>query len=167
MRATAYLQRAYGHRRALTALLSRVAKDVPDTSTLQTIAKLPHPRMVIVLLDRLASYCAEKESLYQTTKFRYGLYEFALLRACDDALRATQLLPNYAKCWLRAGESICLPRHAVVAVDLRFIFAFLVSSAPCSELGAAWPCLASARCTGLWECKRRLLHTSGNRWPTS
>ncbi|CAN0502620.1 unnamed protein product [Discosporangium mesarthrocarpum] len=27
-------------------------------------------------------------------------------RACEDALRATQLLPNYPKCWLRAGDAL-------------------------------------------------------------
>lgn len=40
------------------------------------------------------------------TKYYHGLYEYALLHATQDSLRATQLLPNYAKTWLRAGDSL-------------------------------------------------------------
>eukprot|EP00611_Tribonema_gayanum_P006737 TRINITY_DN1604_c0_g2_i1.p1 TRINITY_DN1604_c0_g2~~TRINITY_DN1604_c0_g2_i1.p1 ORF type:complete len:402 (-),score=125.61 TRINITY_DN1604_c0_g2_i1:908-2002(-) len=119
MRATAYLQRAYSHRRALTALLSRVARDMPGTGTLEIIHKVApsNPRAALMLVDRLAAYCREKETLYQTTKFRYGLYEIALLRACNDALRATQLLPDYAKCWLRAGDALAELRRFSEAAD--------------------------------------------------
>ncbi|CAM9453702.1 unnamed protein product [Chrysoparadoxa australica] len=123
MRATAYLQRAYSHRRALTALLSRVARDVPNTRLLETIYQVGqqnggrNPRLVMALLESLANYCAEKESLHQTTKFRYGLYEFSLLRACADSIRATQLLPNYAKCWLRAGDALAELRRSESAAD--------------------------------------------------
>jgi hypothetical protein len=35
----------------------------------------------------------------------YHACVYMCCRACDDALQATQLLPNYAKCWLRAGDA--------------------------------------------------------------
>jgi hypothetical protein len=37
-------------------------------------------RIVCTALGKLANYLTEKETLYQTTLFRHGLYEFALLR---------------------------------------------------------------------------------------
>ena len=47
-----------------------------------------------------------QQKKYQQTKYYHGLYEYALLHATQDSLRATQLLPNYAKTWLRAGDSL-------------------------------------------------------------
>lgn len=119
MRATAYLQRAYAHRRALASVLGKVARGMPSLDMLMKTHGITqsHPRIAYLLVDRLARYCAEKENLYETAKFRYGLYEFALLRACDDALRATQLLPNYAKCWLRAGDALAELRKLQEAAD--------------------------------------------------
>ncbi|CAM9173191.1 unnamed protein product [Choristocarpus tenellus] len=109
MRATAFLQRAYSHRRILNTLLERISRDVPSAAADRTVSncwKASGPAARYVLLDMYAQYCQSRGSLYQKTKFRYGLYEFALLRACEDALRATQLLPNYPKCWLRAGDAL-------------------------------------------------------------
>lgn len=42
--------------------------------------KCSTPRVRAVLLDMFAAECEGRGSLYQKTKFRYGLYEFALLR---------------------------------------------------------------------------------------
>lgn len=46
-------------------------------------------------------------------------------RACEDALRATETLPNYPKCWLKAGDALTAlrkPKEAAgyyqVALDL-------------------------------------------------
>lgn len=120
MRATAYLQRAYSHRRALTSMVARVTKGMPSTEDLEDIYRQTapsNPSMVLMLFDRLGRYCAEKETLYQATKFRYGLYSFSLLRAFDDALRATQLLPNYSKCWMRAGDVLVELRDLSVAAN--------------------------------------------------
>ena len=46
-------------------------------------------------------------------------------RACEDALRATETLPNYPKCWLKAGDALAAlrkPKEAAgyyqVALDL-------------------------------------------------
>lgn len=37
-------------------------------------------------------------------QFRHGLYQTSLLQAARDALRATEILPDYPVAWLRAGE---------------------------------------------------------------
>lgn len=37
-------------------------------------------------------------------QFRHGLYQISLLQAARDALRATEILPDYPVAWLRAGE---------------------------------------------------------------
>eukprot|EP00903_Cladosiphon_okamuranus_P005879 g5815.t1 len=83
MRATAFIQRAYSHGRALTDLLQKVVVDMPTQTTLEVLHELweasgPSARMV--LLGKFAQDCEGRGSLYQKTKFRYGLYEFALLR---------------------------------------------------------------------------------------
>ncbi|CAM9391066.1 unnamed protein product [Ectocarpus sp. 8 AP-2014] len=128
MRATAFIQRAYSHGRALTELLQKVVVDRPTQTTLDVLHELweasgASARMV--LLGKFAQDCEGRGSLYQKTKFRYGLYEFALLRACEDALRATETLPNYPKCWLKAGDALAAlrkPKEAAgyyqVALDL-------------------------------------------------
>ncbi|CBJ28575.1 conserved unknown protein [Ectocarpus siliculosus] len=83
MRATAFIQRAYSHGRALTELLQKVVVDRPTQTTLDVLHELweasgASARMV--LLGKFAQDCEGRGSLYQKTKFRYGLYEFALLR---------------------------------------------------------------------------------------
>ena len=37
-------------------------------------------------------------------QFRHGLYQYALLRATQDSLQATEILPSYSTSWLRAGD---------------------------------------------------------------
>ncbi|CAM9293778.1 unnamed protein product [Laminaria digitata] len=128
MRATAFMQRAYSHGRALTDLLQKVVVDMPTDATLDTLHELwghSWPSAKVVLLGMFAQDCEGRGSLYQKTKFRYGLYEFALLRACEDALRATETLPTYPQCWLKAGDALTAlrkPKEAAgyyqVALDL-------------------------------------------------
>ena len=50
--------------------------------------------------------CRTQDNKFQQIKFRHGSYENSLLHGTKDSLRATQLLPNYAKTWLRAGDSL-------------------------------------------------------------
>jgi hypothetical protein len=73
-----------------------VARDMPGTATLEAIDRVApaSPRAALMLLDRLAAYCREKETLYQTTRFRYGLYEIALLRYGEPCTKCVlYLLP--------------------------------------------------------------------------
>ncbi|CAN0331949.1 unnamed protein product [Ascophyllum nodosum] len=128
MRATAFMQRAYSHGRELADMMQKVMVDVPTQGTLNLLDELwkaSDPRSKVVLLDMFSRFCEGRGNLYRTTKFRFGLFEFALLRACEDALRATESLPNHPKCWLTAGDALTAlrkPKEAAgyyqVALDL-------------------------------------------------
>jgi tetratricopeptide (TPR) repeat protein len=65
-----------------------------------------NPPLAPMLLQRLVLQSNVQARKFQQTKFRHSLYEYALLHATQDSLRSTQLLPRYAKTWLRAGDSL-------------------------------------------------------------
>ena len=46
----------------------------------------------------------KKQRLFRRCQYRHGLYQYALLQAVQDALRTTQLLPNYANAWRQAAD---------------------------------------------------------------
>jgi tetratricopeptide (TPR) repeat protein len=58
----------------------------------------------MALFERVISDSKAQDRKFRTLKFRHGLYQYALLHAARDSLRATQLLPNYSNVWLSAGE---------------------------------------------------------------
>lgn len=41
---------------------------------------------------------------FLSTQYRHGLYQYALLQAAQDALKATEVLPHYAAAWVRAAD---------------------------------------------------------------
>jgi len=108
MRATAYLQRAFNHRKELKAAVKALAETVPDPADLQTLYQLgmENPSISNQIFTKVVADCKVQSKKFQQTKFRHGLYEYALLHATQDSLKATQLLPQYAKTWLRAGDSL-------------------------------------------------------------
>jgi hypothetical protein len=59
---------------------------------------------VVPTLTILSQAYEAREKLYKLTKFQFSLFEFAVHKACHDALTATHILPNFTKSWLRAGE---------------------------------------------------------------
>lgn len=59
---------------------------------------------VVPLLSRLVQAYEVRERQYRLTKFQFSLFEFAVHKACHDALTATHILPNFTKSWIRAGE---------------------------------------------------------------
>lgn len=65
-----------------------------------------NPSIANVAMKEVLETLKLREENFQKTKFYHGLYEYALLHAAQDSLRATQLLPNYAKTWLRAGDAL-------------------------------------------------------------
>lgn len=119
MRSTAYLQRAFTHRMNVRALLDKGAGqsdlNVESVGAMFAIAEaLPHgaPRV----MDLLVAAGEEQATTYHDLRLSHGLYEFAALQACEDAVKATQLLPNYSKCWLRAGEALAELRRTEEAL---------------------------------------------------
>lgn len=106
MRATAYLKRAAVNRRELQIVVRDLTKAVPDPAKLRTlyseVTKIPS--LSNPIFKRVLEDCKSQDKKFQNTKYWHGLYQFALLHAAQDSLRATQLLPDYAKTWLLAGE---------------------------------------------------------------
>jgi tetratricopeptide (TPR) repeat protein len=108
MRATAYLQRAYNHRKELKVAVQALEDSVPDPAALQTLFQIAAQQTSLAnaIFTRVCTDFKVQNKKFQQTKFRHGLYEYALLHATQDSLRATQLLPRYAMTWMRAGDSL-------------------------------------------------------------
>ena len=105
MRATAHLQRAARHRETLKRIVQdwTAHKGLERAGTLLTLAS-QHPSLAPGLLRRLLEQTALGERQFRQTQYRHGLYQYALLQAAQDALRATELLPSYAEAWKLVGE---------------------------------------------------------------
>jgi tetratricopeptide (TPR) repeat protein len=106
MRATAYLQRAAGHKQDLKEIVNELIDMVPSTSTLQLVYEeaLRHPPLANAIFRKVLVDTDRQGKQFRKTQYRHGLYQYALLQAAQDALRATQLLPSYAQSWIRAAE---------------------------------------------------------------
>mmetsp|Transcript_1184 Transcript_1184/g.4995 ORF Transcript_1184/g.4995 Transcript_1184/m.4995 type:complete len:373 (+) Transcript_1184:88-1206(+) len=115
MRSTAYLQRAFSHRIDVRNTLDRNAdfQKMEAAIIAAFTAAMELPYWTNTMLRLILSIGEAQAETYHNLKLHHGLYEFAVLQATDDAVRATQLLPNYSKCWLRAGmqpETAGMPR---------------------------------------------------------
>lgn len=106
MRASAYLQRAAAHKVLLTAQVQDLPSTVPEFESLKLLYQqaLTHPTLTPTLLQKVVTDTQIREGVFSKTKYRHGLYQYALLHAAQDALRATQLLPQHSMSWLCAGE---------------------------------------------------------------
>jgi len=106
MRATAHLQRAARHRDKLKEIVQDLAAQKSlerAASVLHVLAQTP-TSLAPGLLRRLLDQTSTGERLFRQTQYRHGLYQYALLQAAQDALRATELLPAYADSWKLVGE---------------------------------------------------------------
>lgn len=108
MRASAYLQRAAGHKTILKKLVFEHTKKVPDTSKLYTLYEETgaNPILAPTIFQKIESYTRMQESTFRGIKYRHGLYQFAVLHAVQDSLRATQLVPQSERSWLAAADSL-------------------------------------------------------------
>jgi tetratricopeptide (TPR) repeat protein len=106
MRATAYQQRASKHREKLKEILDDLMALVPDTDSLLELfqATANQPELANAVFRKLLLDTNLQESKFRQTQYRHGLYQYALLQAAQDSLRATQLLPTYPESWRKAGE---------------------------------------------------------------
>ena len=106
MRATAFLRRAAKHQQELKEIVQDLIETVPSVETLQTLYSTSKttPILANAVFRKVLQDTDLQEELFRKTQYRHGLYQYALLQAAQDALRATQLLPIYATSWLRAGE---------------------------------------------------------------
>jgi tetratricopeptide (TPR) repeat protein len=105
-RATAYLQRASEHKVQLKAIVAELIKMLPESEKFQIMYEETsfQPALSNAVFRRIIQETNVQETKFRRTQHRHGLYQYALLHAAQDSLRATELLPQYAISWLRAAE---------------------------------------------------------------
>eukprot|EP00547_Thalassionema_nitzschioides_P003994 CAMPEP_0194204070 /NCGR_PEP_ID=MMETSP0156-20130528/3693_1 /TAXON_ID=33649 /ORGANISM="Thalassionema nitzschioides, Strain L26-B" /LENGTH=361 /DNA_ID=CAMNT_0038929987 /DNA_START=63 /DNA_END=1148 /DNA_ORIENTATION=+ len=108
MRAHAYLQRAASHKVDLKKLVLTLTRSVVDTKKLNTLHEQAreNPVLATSIFQRIESYSQNQETNFRSVKYRHGLYQFAVLHAVQDALRATQLVPDSDRSWLAAADCL-------------------------------------------------------------
>ena len=108
LRSTAYLKRAKQHQTVLKEVVSDLSATVPDPASLGKLYNIAQgfPALTNILFTKLLDDTKAQDIKFRQTKYRHGLYEYALLHATQDSLQATQLLPHHARAWLRAGDSL-------------------------------------------------------------
>ena len=120
-RATAYLQRAAHHQQALRTIVTEdLVRMVPSATTLDAVYRLAlgtndddddtsdnkvkNPALSNAILRRLLRDTDRQEAHFRQIQYRHGLYQYALLQAAADALRATVVLPHAARTWRQAAD---------------------------------------------------------------
>jgi len=108
MRSTAYLKRSFQHQDELRKVVEELDVLVPRPEGLQAAfgTARSNPTLARALQSKVVADCRRQERQFRQIQFRHSLYEYALLHAAQDSLRATQLLPHYSKTWLRAGDAL-------------------------------------------------------------
>ena len=108
MRSTAYLKRSFQHQAELRKVVEELEVMVPRPENLQAlfVTAKENPILARALHEKVVQDSRLQEKKFRALKFRHSLYEFALLHAAQDSLRATQLLPHYSKAWVRAGDAL-------------------------------------------------------------
>jgi tetratricopeptide (TPR) repeat protein len=106
LRAAAHLQRAARHRNELKSSVDDLTAMVPSPSTLVSLLDVAHyqPPLSVAVFRRILQDAEAQDRSFRGTQYRHGLYQYALLQAAQDALRATQVLPHYAAGWVRAAD---------------------------------------------------------------
>ena len=108
LRATAYLKRAFQHQEVLRQTVADLGMTVADPVVLGKLYSLAeaNPSLAKCIFHKVSMDAKAQDKKFRLTKYRHGLYEYALLHAAQDSLRSTQLLPHHAKTWLRAGDAL-------------------------------------------------------------
>lgn len=107
-RASAYSKQAQSHQEALQEIVQDWR--LPDRKDIQFLlseALVGGPErtgLACSILNKLQGDGKRQQAELRKIQYRHGLYQYALLHATQDALRATELLPSYSVSWLRAGE---------------------------------------------------------------
>lgn len=108
LRASAYLQQAQSHKQILqTAVQEWTLPDSKGLQALLSVASAGGPErsgLANSILQKLQTDGKRQQAELRKIQYRHGLYQYSLLHAAQDSLRATELLPNYSTSWLRAGE---------------------------------------------------------------
>jgi tetratricopeptide (TPR) repeat protein len=108
LRASAYLCQAETHKLELQKAVDELTDMVPESENVKALMLATKhntpPLLVNSILTKVLNDGKRQEVQFRQTQFRHGLYQYALLHAAQDSLRATELLSSYPTSWLRAGE---------------------------------------------------------------
>jgi tetratricopeptide (TPR) repeat protein len=106
LRATAHLKQAEVHKVELETTVDELADMVPNSETVKAVLfeAIGNAALARSVLPKMLQQGKSQEAQFRKTQYRHGLYQYALLHAAQDALRATELLESYPTSWLRAGE---------------------------------------------------------------
>jgi hypothetical protein len=115
LRTSASLRQAQLHKQLLQSIVQNW--NIPDVQDQQAllngIAFSPGGAgLANSVLQKIENDGKQQQGILRQIQYRHGLYQYALLHAAQDALRATELLPNYSTSFLRAGEvlsEVCTP----------------------------------------------------------
>lgn len=78
--------------------------------------------------DRDGAVPTSGRELLKKASLAYSMYEFALMRALEDLLTATVVLPGFAQAWRRAGDVLGELQHFGSAIEYYEVAARLDSS---------------------------------------
>ena len=73
--------------------------------------------LAIPTLTRLIKVHEEYEKLYKSSKFQFGLFEYAVHKASQDALKSTQIMPTFTRSWINLGHSLRFLRKYDEAIE--------------------------------------------------
>ena len=104
LRAAAYLQRASSHREDLKKTVGELTDMVHGDELKTLYVAAQEPTLAPSMFRRLLQDTSTQESQFRNTQYRHGLYQYSLLQAAQDSLKATQLLPDSPEAWRRAAE---------------------------------------------------------------
>jgi hypothetical protein len=71
----------------------------------------------LMIYGRFATNSKGYQMKFRFIRFRHDMYEFALLHAAQDSLRATQLLSNDANAYILTGECLAKLRKLKECVN--------------------------------------------------
>ena len=106
MRAAAHVAMAATQRDVLLGILSELKSMVPTKSNMRSMYALAahEPGLTTAILRKIRQDTRQQEKQLSRIQLWHGLYQHAMLKALEDALKATVLLPKYAPAWERAGS---------------------------------------------------------------
>lgn len=112
LRASAYLMQAQSHKEALQDAVEDwrlpVAQDIQFLLSEALLGGPERTGLASSILMKLQSDGKRQQTELRKIQYRHGLYQYSLLHATQDSLRATEILPSYSTSWLRAGELLSL-----------------------------------------------------------
>lgn len=107
LRSAAYLQRAEQHRNELKDIVQKLINMVPSPPTLVSLLDVAYyasSPLSGAVMRKILQDTEAQDRQFLSTQYRHGLYQYALLQAANDALKATEFLPHYAAAWVRAAD---------------------------------------------------------------